>query len=268
MGDINEARRKRILDKIKNFRLFDDDYMTKFFENDLEATSLLLQIIMENPTIRATKSTSQRSIKSLQGRSVRLDVLAEDETKRLYDIEIQRAENGAGARRARYNSALMDANAADSGKYGEKLPESYVIFITETDVLARNRPLYHVERIITEDGIPFNDGSHIIYVNGENRADTAIGNLMHDFACKNPDDMKYRALAERARYLKQDAKGEANMSRLMEELIEEEKIEDRTEVAEKLIAKGKMTFEDIAECLSLPLEKIQELANRLQPQMA
>ena len=268
MADMNEARRKRILDKIKNFRLFDDDYMTKFFEDDLEATSLLLQIIMENPTIRATKSVSQRSIKNLQGRSVRLDVQAEDEAKRLYDIEIQRAESGAGARRARYNSALMDANVADSGKYGEKLPESYVIFITETDVFNRKRPLYHVERTIVEDSIPFNDGTHIIYVNGENRDDTAVGQLMHDFSCANPDDMKYRVLAERARYLKQDQKGVSNMCRAMEELIEEENLEVRIEIAEKFIEKGQLPLEDIAECASLPLEKVKELANQLQPQMA
>jgi hypothetical protein len=268
MADSNEQKRKKILDKIKNFRLFDDDYMTKFFEDDLEATSLLLQIIMENPTIRATKSVSQRSIKNLQGRSVRLDVQAEGEAKRLYDIEIQRAENGAGARRARYNSALMDANVADSGKYGEELPESYVIFITGTDVFNRKRPLYHVERTIVEDGIPFNDGSHIIYVNGENRDNTAIGNLMHDFSCANPDDMKYRVLAERARYLKQDQKGISNMCRAMEELIEEENLEVRIEIAEKFIEKGQMSLEDIADCASLPLERVRELADKIQPQMA
>lgn len=54
------------------------------------------------------------------------------------------------------------------------------------------------------------------------------------------------------------------MCRAMEELIEEDKIES----AEKLIAKGKMTLEDIAECLSLSLEKVKELAARLQPHMA
>ena len=260
MADINEARRKRILAKIKDFRLFDDDYMTKFFEDDLESTSLLLQIILENPTVRATKAVSQRSIKNLQGRSVRLDVQAEDEEKRLYDIEIQRAESGAGAKRARYNSALMDANIADSGRYGEKLPESYIIFITETDVLGYRFPLYHIERTITENGVQFNDGAHIIYVNGENRNDTAIGQLMHDFSCKNPDDMKYKVLAERARYLKQDEKGEANMSKLMEELIEEEKME----IAEEMLKDGTLSFDKIARYLQFPIEKVQKLASRLQ----
>lgn len=264
MADSTEQKRQKILDKIKNFRLFDDDYMTKFFEDDLESTSLVLQIIMENPTIRAIKAISQRNIKNLQGRSVRLDIQAEDETKRLYDIEIQRAENGAGARRARYNSAIMDANVPDAGKYGEKLPESYVIFITETDVFGRNRPLYHVERVITEDSISFNDGAHIIYVNGENKDDTAIGKLMHDFSCKNPDDMKYKILAERARYLKQNQKGVSNMCKAMEELIEEEKIE----MIENLLKLNRLTVEEIAKVSNIPLEKVKELALQLQPQMA
>ena len=78
------------------------------------------------------------------------------------------------------------------------------------------------------------------------------------------DDMKYRTLAERARYLKQDAKGEANMSRLMEELIEEEKIE----MIENLLQLNRLTVDEIAKISNIPLEKIQELANRLQPQMA
>ena len=125
-------------------------------------------------------------------------------------------------------------------------------------------PLCHIERTIVENGLRFNDGAHIVYVNGENREDTTVGNLMHDFSCVNPDDMKYKVLAERARYLKQDQKGVTTMCRAMEELIEEDKIES----AEKLIAKGKMTLEDIAECLSLSLEKVTELATRLQPHMA
>ena len=91
---------------------------------------------------------------------------------------------------------------------------------------------------------------------------------IRNFRLFDDDDMKYKVLAERARYLKQDQKGVSNMCRAMEELIEEEKIEDRTESAEKLIAKGKMTLEDIAECLSLPIERIKELANQLQSQMA
>ena len=45
-------------------------------------------------------------------------------------------------------------------------------------------PLYHVERIIQETKERFEDGSHIIYVNGSYKNDDdPVGKLMHDFRC-------------------------------------------------------------------------------------
>ena len=38
INDNNEERRKRLLSKIAKFRLFDDDFMSKVFEDDIEAT--------------------------------------------------------------------------------------------------------------------------------------------------------------------------------------------------------------------------------------
>ena len=42
------------------------------------------------------------------------------------------------------------------------MPETYVIFITENDVLKGNLPLYHIERRIEELELAFGDESHII----------------------------------------------------------------------------------------------------------
>ena len=42
----------------------------------------------------------------------------------------------------------------------------------------------------------FQDESHIIYVNGEYEGDDPIGDLMHDCACANPDEMRSKLLAE------------------------------------------------------------------------
>ena len=68
---------------------------------------------------------------------VRFDVFARDSKGREYDIEIQRADRGAEPKRARYNSALMDANALKTGEDVGKLRDTYVIFITENDVMQR-----------------------------------------------------------------------------------------------------------------------------------
>lgn len=40
-----QQKREKMLHQIKNYRLLDDDFMTKCFENNIEATELVLRII-------------------------------------------------------------------------------------------------------------------------------------------------------------------------------------------------------------------------------
>ena len=69
-----------------------------------------------NKKLKVIDTVAQKTVKSLEGRSVRLDVYAKDNKGKPYDIEIQRADKGAGAKRARYNSALMDADITVPGE--------------------------------------------------------------------------------------------------------------------------------------------------------
>jgi hypothetical protein len=57
--------------------------------------------------------------------------------------------------------------------------------------------------MVCETRAQFGDGSHIVYVNGRYKGNDAIGKLIHDFWCKNPDDMNYSQLAEGVRYYKE-----------------------------------------------------------------
>ncbi len=129
-------------------------------------------------------------------RSVRFDILATDSTGAKINVEIQRADKGAGRKRARYNSSMMDATLLKKGDDFDNLPETWVVFITENDVIGKGLPLYPVERCFLGTGERFEDGSHILYVNGAYRGDTPIGKLMHDFSCTNAADMYYTALAD------------------------------------------------------------------------
>ena len=43
---------------------------------------------------------------------------------------------------------------------------------------------------------------NIIYVNTEIKDETPLGKLMQDLSCVNPNEMNYKELADRARYLK------------------------------------------------------------------
>ena len=208
-------------------------------------------------------------MKNLRGRSAVLDVHAVDSTKKEYDVEIQRSDAGAGAKRARHNSSLLDAHILKPKEDTENMPDSYVIFITENDVMKGGQPLYPVERyvMIGENRVLFGDGSHILYVNGKYRGNDEIGKLMHDFSCIDPDDMNYEVLAQKARYFKRDEKGVAAMCKMMEDMRKEAELKNARETAERLIKKGKMTLEDIADCVPLlSFDELKEIeAEIMQP---
>lgn len=207
---------------LRGFRLLDDDFMSKVFE-DTACAQLLLNIILERDDLTVREVHGQYTIKNLQGRSVRLDILAIDQYGKRYNIEIQRRDEGADAHRARYNSSLLDANLTEPGDHYHSLGETYVIFITERDVLKEGLPIYHIDRIVQETGKPFGDGAHIIYVNAQHKNDTPLGKLMHDFSCTSAEEMNYPVLAERVRYFKEDVKGATAMCREVEKLVMEEK---------------------------------------------
>ena len=124
-----EKKHQEDLQRLRGFRLLDDDFMTKVFE-DISCAELLLRIILNDEGIRVLEAHSQRGIKNLQGRSVKLDILAVDSHNRVFNVEVQRSDRGAGAKRARYNSALIDANVTEPGDQYEDLNETFVIFIT------------------------------------------------------------------------------------------------------------------------------------------
>ena len=265
MSEINLTKRKEsILSKIANFRLFDDAFMSKVFEDDIEATELLLKIILQRDDLKVIESKGQVSIKNLLGRSVRLDIKAKDETGKLYNIEVQRADDGAGEKRARYYSAILDTNTLLPRQNFKDLPETFVIFITEHDVLKGNLPMYHINRKIEENGMTFCDESHIIYVNGEYRGENDIGKLMHDFSCYNPDEMQFWLLAEKTRYFKKDEKGVKRMCKIIEDFAEEEKAEQAEEFAIALLKDGTLSISKIAEVFKLSENKVKELAEKVK----
>lgn len=254
-----EEKRKKIRKRIQDFRLFDDEFMSKCFEDNIECTELILRIIMDKSDLKVKKANVQHAIKNLQGRSITLDIKAVDSEQKEYDIEIQRADSGAKPKRARYHSSLLDANVLLAGDETENLPETYVIFITEHDVLGKDKPIYHINRYIEEMGEAFGDGSHILYVNGEYRDDTPLGLLMKDFSCMTASDMHYKKLADRVRYFKEDEEGVNTMSGIVEELMEEFIDDEKKESALRLLKIGKLSNEEIAEGLGIDIDVVNAL---------
>ena len=250
------------LQRLRDLRLLDDDFMSKVFE-DKACTEFLLQIILNRNDLKVINVHIQHNIKNLQGRSIRLDILAVDVAQKIYNIEIQRSDKGAIVKRARYNSSLIDANITEPGEKYENLHESYVIFITENDIMNARSPIYHIDRTVKETGKLFGDGSHIIYVNSQIKDRSSLGKLMYDFSCTNANDMNYKILADRVRYFKEDKKGVATMCRIMEEMRNETARETAIKVAKGMLKLGKLSYEEIAEIAELSIDEVKALDEKV-----
>lgn len=264
-----EQMHQQDLKRLKQLRYMDDTFMTVCLADNFEAVELILRIILEQKDITVRSVRTQELMKNLQGRSAILDVHAVDSTGREFDVEIQRSDAGAGAKRARHNSSLMDAHILKPGADTEDIPDSYVIFITENDVMNGDQAVYPVDRYVKigRKKVLFGDGSHILYVNGKYRGDDEIGKLIHDLSCTDPDDMNYEALADRARYYKKNEKGVAAMCKIMEDMRNEAAREAAREAEQKkakkmairMIKAGKMSLDDISDYTELSLEELKKL---------
>ncbi len=258
-----DQKHQEDLQRLRGFRLLDDDFLTKCFEGDTASIELVLQIVLEKPDLKVLDVRTQVFVENLLNRSVRFDILATDSTNAKINVEIQRADKGAGRKRARYNSSMMDANLLKKGQDFDELPETWVVFITENDVIGKGLPLYPVDRCFLGTGEKFEDGSHILYVNGAYRGDTPIGKLMHDFSCTNAADMYYGTLADRVRFFKESKEGILIMCKVMEDMrkesLQEGVKEGAINTAKRMLTDGILTLEKIAEYAGLPLDEVKKL---------
>jgi hypothetical protein len=257
-----DRERQQDLARLRGLRPIDDDFMRCIFRDNLPLAQLVLRILTGKQDLTVTDLATQKDLKRLVGaRSICLDAYATDSEGRKYDLEVQRADHGAGKHRARYHASCMDVENLDAGQAFDALPDTYTIFISEHDIFKLGKALYPVERVNLGTGEMFDDGEHILYVNGQYRDDTEIGRLMHDFSCWDPDDMNYDLLRAATRYYKENPKGVEIMCRAFEETRNEGAMRQAAIIAERLIEKGQMTLEAISEITDLPLSKVQELAD-------
>ena len=270
------------LARIDKLRLIDDVFFSEALDGKIEAVEYILRTVLERNDIVVLETKAQVEYKSATKRSIRLDIKAVDRNQEHFDVEIQRAEEGAGARHARFHGSMIDRDLLGKGKDFDELPESFVIFITENDKYARGVPVYHIERRIEEhDNALFGDGLHILYVNGEYQdVETPVGRLMHDFYCTKSEDMYSKVLADEVKYLKETEGGRGRMCRILEEMCEEvaeevaketaKRVEKETaervakekakETARILLDLNKLSHEEISESTGLPIEVVEELA--------
>jgi hypothetical protein len=241
---------------VDNLTLFDDDLMSMVFDANIPATELILKIILKRDDISVISVVGQKTLENpvVGGRNIRLDILAKDCTGKNYNIEVQRSNDGANEKRARFNSSMIDTRMLKAGQEFKELLDSYVIFITEKDYFGHGLSVYTVNRHFEEIDKSFHDGSHIIYVNGSYKGNDPVGRLIHDFGCKKAKDFYYSELADGVRHFKEEG-GREVMCKAVEDYANKKAIEaaidtaiaygiDKERIASRLSEKFDISLEE------------------------
>ena len=264
----NQDRINKLIDGLT---LFDDDLMSRVFDKNIEATELLLRIILERK-IKVISVNGQEEMKSaaVGGRNITLDVHALDENGEKMDIEVQGNSEGAHIRRARYHSSVLDSRMLKEGQEFKEIKDSYVIFIYKRDKVQEGLPLYHIDRYVRETGKLFEDGSHIIYVNGNYKGDDEIGHLMQDFHQTDPDNMHYKELSQGVRHFKEVEEGRDTMCEAVQEYAKEYASEclktEKAELVENFMKNMNLTLEQALDAAGIHGEERDAIIQLLQKQ--
>ena len=109
------------LQRIKELRLMDDDFFSEALDGKKDAVEYILNTILERDDIKVKSTKAQVEYKSATKRSIILDIQAEDVDGKLMDIGIQRSDRGAGVKRARFHSSMIDRSLLSKGDDFEDL---------------------------------------------------------------------------------------------------------------------------------------------------
>lgn len=225
--------KERYKETIKNLTVMSDILARNVFK-DKNACEYVLRIILEDKELTVIDNETQMDFRNMHGRGVVLDCVAKDGSGRVINVEIQH-----------------------TGKNFDKLPETYVIFVTLKDALGCGLPIAHIDRIIRENGKEFGDEEHFIYVDSSKDDGSELGRLMHDFRAKEAKEMQAGALADRVHELKETEKGVEHMCKEMEQLCDEARMDEKKDVARSLAEDG-MAVDRIAKNLKVSVQMVRE----------
>lgn len=258
--------RQRVEKIIDDMTLFDDDLMSRVFDKNIEATELLLKIVLERDDIKVIKVDGQEELKNpvVGGRNIKLDIIAEDKDGVRFNVEVQRSTEGSHPRRARFHSSALDSRLLKENEAFKDLKDSYVIFICEHDKFHQGNPIYHVDKIIRETNEKYEDGAHIIYVNGKYKGNDPIGKLMHDFSCRESKTMYYGELAGGVKHFKETEEGREEMCESVLKYADEKAEMKQIKSVKNLMKNGNFSLEQALDMLGIDGEEREKIIQQIE----
>ena len=256
--------RERRIAEARSLNLLSNTFMTVVLEDKL-ACQHVLRIVTRIEDLVVREVRTQYRISKIASHDAVLDVLAEDGEKRIYNIEIQRAETVDHARRTRFYGAMIDSEYLVKGKDYNQLPEVHILYISETDLWKAGKTMYEVEKRFKGTEITYEDGIHVTYVNAEIEDGTEVSQLMKYFKTTDPEDMSQGELSKRIHFLKCEEGGLKVMCEMSEKWIEEGREEGRAEGEERKakevvfsLADRGLSAENIADIVKMNIAVVKQ----------
>ena len=201
------AEERRLI--IRNMTPMHNPLMQLLFNENVRLVEELLNGVLGRSDIRViTVETEKKFPALLLQKSVQLDVLATLDDGSKVNIEIQIKEAGADPFRSRFYHSIMDTNHLRRGESYNDLPCTYVIFITEKDIFGLGERIYTFTDLDITLNLPLNNGQYTIYVNRCAEYDgSRLADILHDFGCCNPDDMRVDYIRREVNFYKNTEEG-------------------------------------------------------------
>jgi hypothetical protein len=174
---------------------------------DKPALETTLRTLLKKKDLIVTEVRIQYSIRNLVSHSVILDVLAEDSTGKLYNIEVQVKNEDDYQKRSRYNQANIDTSFLRKGKDYSELPEVYIIFITSFDIFKKSDVCYKIDRVLSGYGEVVDNGVHEYYFYTKANDGSEIAKLLHYFEHTDVNNDDFGALSDAVKLYKTTEEG-------------------------------------------------------------
>lgn len=161
-----------------------DDFLFDVATIDLETCKDMIEIILDMKIKSIHWKEGQKVVHNLPGkRGIRMDFYVEDMDGNIFNVEMQKKDEGNLPKRTRFYQALLDAPMLDRGERGfDNMNPTYIIVICCFDPFNRNSYRYTFQnRSLEYDDLLLGDEATKIFLNTRGTNNTQIPKVLVDF---------------------------------------------------------------------------------------
>ena len=170
--------------KLQELTLFDKFLFDETMDIP-EAHEAVLQIIFGDDNLKLlTPAQTEKEIRTAPWlRSIRLDVYAIDQEKRIYNTEAQKAEKKDLVKRSRFYQSLIDSSLLEPGAINfNQMNDTCIIMITPFDLFGEGRYQYTFRSRCDENpALSMEDGAIRIFLNSHGKNPEEVSPELTEF---------------------------------------------------------------------------------------